>query len=142
MILYDHMACLKCPLAGKFVGAMLLCSIHTIYYAGIMNQIKYIYQHHQTIFIRTVFFYEYQFGFRKNHSTSQAVVEVLDNIYQHCDSQEDTMGIYMDLQKSFDTVNHSILIKKLEIYGIRGTVLQWFISYLSNRRQYTVLSTE
>ena len=86
------------------------------------------------------FFYEYQFGFRKNHSTSQAVMEVLDNIYQHCDSQEVTMGIYLDLQKAFDTVNHSILIKKLEIYGIRGTVLQWFISYLSNRKQYTVLS--
>ena len=51
-----------------------------------------------------------------------------------------TMGIYLDLQKAFDTVNHTILIKKLEIYGIRGTVLQWFMSYQSNRRQYTVLN--
>ena len=58
------------------------------------------------------FFYEYQFGFRKNHSTSQAVMEVLDNIYQHWDSHEITMGIYLDLQKAFDTVNHPILIKK------------------------------
>ena len=66
-------------------------------------------------------------------------MEVLDNIYQHSDCQEVTMGIYLDLQKAFDTVNHTILIKKLEIYGIRGTVLQWFMSYLSNRRQYTVL---
>ena len=45
----------------------------------------------------------------------------------------------MDLQKAFDTVNHSILIKKLNIYGIRGTVLKWFESYLNNRKQYTVL---
>ena len=59
-------------------------------------------------------------------------MEVLDNIYQHCDFQEVTMGIYLDLQKAFDTVSHTILIKKLEIYGIRGTVLQWFMSYLSN----------
>ena len=84
--------------------------------------------------------YEFQFGFRKNHSTSQAVMEVLDNIYQHTDNNEITMGIYCDLQKAFDTVNHSILLQKLSIYGIRGTVLKWFTSYLSNRSQYTVLS--
>ena len=83
--------------------------------------------------------YEYQFGFRKNYSTSQAVMEVLDNIYQYCDNHEITMGIYLDLQKAFDTVNHTILLQKLAIYGIRGTVLQWFDSYLTNRKQYTVL---
>jgi len=50
--------------------------------------------------------HEYQFGFRKNYSTSQAVIEVLDNIYQSCDNSETTMEIYLDLQKAFDTVNH------------------------------------
>ena len=84
--------------------------------------------------------YKYQFGFRKNHSTSQAVMEVLDKIYQYCDNREVIMGIYLDLQKAFDTVNHSILIEKLAMYGVRGLVLNWFISYLSNRKQYTVLS--
>jgi len=54
--------------------------------------------------------YEYQFGFRKNHSIVQAVMEVLDNIYEHCDNHEITMGIYLDLQKAFDTVNQSILL--------------------------------
>ena len=83
--------------------------------------------------------YKYQFGFRKNHSTAQAVMEVLDKIYQACDNREVTMGIYLDLQKAFDTVNHQILVEKLAIYGIRGIVLNWFISYLSNRKQYTVL---
>ena len=58
------------------------------------------------------FFYEYQFGFRKNHSTSQAVMEVLDSIYEHCDNKQVTMGMYLDLQKAFDTVNHTILILK------------------------------
>jgi len=59
--------------------------------------------------------YEYQFGFRKNHSTVQAVMEVLDNIYEHCDSHEITVGIYVDLQKTFDTVNNTILLKNLNI---------------------------
>mgnify|MGYP001549049027 CR=1 FL=1 len=84
--------------------------------------------------------YKFQFGFRKNYSTSQAVMEVIDSIYQYCDNNEITVGIYLDLQKAFDTVNHTILLQKLENYGIRGTVLKWFASYLSNRKQYTVLS--
>ena len=80
--------------------------------------------------------HEFQFGFRKNYSTSQAVIEVLDNIYQSCDNCETTMEIYLDLQKAFDTVNHC----KNQIYGVRGIIQKWFKSYLSNRKQYIVLS--
>jgi len=68
--------------------------------------------------------YEYQFGFRKNYSTSHAMMEVMDNIYQNWDNHELTIGIFLDLQKAFDTVNYDILLKKLEIYGIRGIVLK------------------
>ena len=84
--------------------------------------------------------YKYQFGFRKNHSTTQAVMEVIDNIYEQRDKHKISMGIYLDLKKAFDTVNHSILLKKLDIYGVRGPILNWFKSYLSNRQQYTVLN--
>ena len=66
-------------------------------------------------------------------------MEVVDSIYQSWDNHEITMGIFLDLQKAFDTVNYNVLLKKLELYGVRGIVLKWFSSYLSNRKQYTVL---
>ena len=77
--------------------------------------------------------YEYQFGFGKNYSTSQAVIEVVDSIRQSTDSHEIMMGIFLDIQKAFDTIDH------LELHGIRGIVLKWFSNHLSNRKQYTVL---
>jgi len=54
----------------------------------------------------------------------QAVMEITDNIYQYCDSNEITVWIYIDLQKVFDTVDHLILLKKLSYYGIRGILVQ------------------
>ena len=84
--------------------------------------------------------YEYQFGFRKNHSTSLALVDVIENIYNLLDKKEIVIGLYFDLKKTFDTVNHDILLHKLSNYGIRGTTLDWFKSYLNNRKQFVSLS--
>jgi hypothetical protein len=83
--------------------------------------------------------YDYQFGFRKNYSTGLALLEVTDSIYQSLDKGDFCCGVYLDLQKAFDTVNHDILLKKLYNYGIRGIVYQWFKSYLTNRRQFTCI---
>jgi len=80
--------------------------------------------------------YNYQFGFRQNYSTILALIDVVDDIYNHSESNEYVLGIYLDLQKAFDTVDHSILLWKLYNYGIRGVVYSWFASYLSNRMQY------
>ena len=82
--------------------------------------------------------YKYQFGFRENHSTVQAVIEITDNILSELEKKNMVAGIYLDLSKAFDTVDHTILLHKLKHYGIRGLPLQWFQSYLSNRQQYTV----
>jgi len=80
---------------------------------------------------------DYQFGFRRHHSTSLALIDVIDNIYSHLDNKEYVLGIYLDLKKAFDTVDHSILLWKLNYYGIRGVVHSWFSSYLHNRTQFT-----
>jgi len=83
--------------------------------------------------------YKYQFGFRKNHSTTLALIEITDNIYKWLDDQYFVMGLYIDLQKAFDTLNHEILLKKLYNYGIRGNMINWFRDYLTNRKQCTLL---
>ena len=81
-------------------------------------------------------FYNLQFGFRSKHSTTHALIEITENIRKALDDNEYACGIFIDLQKAFDTVNHSILIDKLYHYGIRGVGNDWFKSYLSNRSQY------
>ena len=83
-------------------------------------------------------FYKYQFGFRKNHATADALSEVIDFIYKSLDEGNFVFGIYIDLKKAFDTVQHRTLLYKLQHYGIRGLALQWFESYLSKRKQYVV----
>ena len=76
-------------------------------------------------------------AFKKNMSTEYAVNTVITNIINCLDKKEQGFCIFLDFAKAFDTVNHEILIKKLEHYGIRGLALQWFKSYLSDRRQCT-----
>lgn len=76
-----------------------------------------------------------QFGFRKNHSTELAILELTDNLRKSIDNKEITCGLFLDFSKAFDTVDHQILLSKLHKYGIRGNSYSWFLSYLSNRMQ-------
>ena len=79
----------------------------------------------------------YQFGYRKLHSTTIALIEITDKIKKLLDEGNYVIGIYLDLTKAFDTVNHEILLNKLWRYGIRGHANDFFRSYLTNRGQYT-----
>src|SRR5688572_31678995 len=79
--------------------------------------------------------YDKQFGFRKNHSTNLAIIEVIDKISEAMDDRSCTLGVFLDLSKAFDTLNHNILFAKLHHYGIRGIALEWFKSYFTNRFQ-------
>ncbi len=84
--------------------------------------------------------YESQYGFRKNMSTSLAILELVENITTSIDDCKSTVGIFIDLKKAFDTVDHDILIKKLDHYGIRGIANTWICSYLMNRSQYACIN--
>ena len=64
-----------------------------------------------------------QFGFRKGYSTSMALIRLSDQLSTEIDNNKFTIGIFLDLSKAFDTVNHEILFTKLEHYGFRGIVL-------------------
>ena len=81
-----------------------------------------------------------QFGFQKNHSTYMALIDLYDKISLAIDRNEFSVGIFIDLSKAFDTLDHYILLRKLEHYGIRGKTLDWFNSYLSNRKQCVSLN--
>ena len=76
-----------------------------------------------------------QYGFRKNHSTFHALVHLYDKISAAIDSKQIALGLFIDLSKAFDTVNHESLLKKLDFFLIRGLALEWFRSYLSGRLQ-------
>ena len=80
--------------------------------------------------------YMYQFGFRADHSPNLALLFLVDKISDALEKGEYVLGLFLDFSKAFDTVNHQILFKKLEYYGVRGTALSLFKSYLENRTQY------
>ena len=80
--------------------------------------------------------YQYQFGFRKHHSTSHAIITLVERVTEAPETEKYIVGVFLDLKKAFDTVDHSILLKKTTTYGIRGNMHKWFKSYLSCRVQF------
>ena len=80
-------------------------------------------------------FYDLQFGFRKKYSTNHALLSIIEGIRQSLDNKTFSCGVFIDLEKAFDTVNHEILLRKLDHYGIRGLANKWFGSYLTSRMQ-------
>ena len=99
---------------------------------------KVIYTRLYNFFTSTNAIYENQFGFRKNHSTSHAINYSINHILKEIEAKKHVIGIFIDLSKAFDTIDHRKLLIKLENYGIRGVCHTLLTEYLSNRTHVTV----
>ena len=103
-------------------------------FSKILERIMYnrLYNH----LIKNNILYSKQFGFQKGHSTEYAIIQLIDQINNNFENNEFTIGVFIDLSKAFDTVDHRILLKKLIHYGVNGNNIRWFESYLTNRKQF------
>ena len=84
--------------------------------------------------------YPNQFGFRSGYSISHSLISITERNKNTLDKRNYGCGVFIDLKKAFDTVNHEILLNKLEHYGIRDISLSWFKSYLRNRKQFVCIN--
>ena len=82
--------------------------------------------------------YDHQFGFRRGHSTSHAIISLVEKVSRSLDTGKIVVGVFLDLKKAFDTVDHKILLDKLYAHGLRNNIYEWFRSYLANRSQYVM----
>ena len=90
--------------------------------------------------VRYEILFKSQYGFRRGRNTTHATLDFLKIVEAALKERELAIGVFCDLSKAFDTLNHEILLKKLDHYGVRGTAHMWFESYLNNRSQFVDLN--
>ena len=112
-----------------------LLSIFNRIFENVMyNQLKSFLNKHDI-------FYQKQYGFRDQRSTEHAILDTVNRIQGNMNKGMLSCGVFIDLQKAFDTVDHHILLQKLNHYGIRGIINDWFCSYLVGRIQSTQIGS-
>ena len=101
---------------------------------------KVIYKRMYDFLDKNKLIYSRQFGFRAGHSTNHVLISTIESIKSCIGTGNYAGGIFIDLQKAFDTVNHDILCDKFAYYGFRGISQLLIKSYLSNRQQYVPIN--
>ena len=99
---------------------------------------KVVHKQMLSYFTENDLFMHAQHGFRPGYSTETAGIELIDRLKQNIDEGHASLCVFIDLSKAFDTIDHNILLKKLKFYGLNGSSLKWFQSYLTNRHQYVI----
>ena len=122
-------------LFNNYRPVSLLCTVSKVFERIMYNRLLSFLDEYKILF-------SYQFGFRKHHSTYMALMTLMDSLTHCLDNGEYVIDIFLDFSKAFDTVDHNILLQKLSLYGIRGTALDWFQSYLTNRYQFLTYTRE
>ena len=115
-------------LCNNYRPISVFSALSTIFERGILNQLIF-HLNTENILVSN------QLGFRAGKTTTDCLVDLVDDITKVIDEGSYAVSIFLDLSKAFDTVNHSILLSKLDLYGIRAGENQWFKSYLSKRKQ-------
>jgi hypothetical protein len=100
---------------------------------------KIVFEQLYTYFDGNKYLCQSQYGFRKMHSTEHAILEAVNRICLDLDKGNTPLAVFLDLSKAFDTLNHDILLNKLQYYGVRNSELNWFKTYLTERQQYVEL---
>ena len=101
---------------------------------------RVVFQQIQSFMTQTNLFDTFQSGFRPHHSTETALIKVLNDIHLNNDASRTTVLVLLDLSAAFDTVDHNILLDRLEQWvGLTGTVLNWFKSYIQDRDYFVAI---
>ena len=116
-------------LFSNYRPVSLLCTLSKLLEKIMYNRVIDFLKEHDILF-------RYQFGFRQGYSTYLALTVLVDKSVKSLEKGDYVLGVFLDFSKAFDTVDHEILLAKLQYYGIRGMASKWFTSYLENRKQF------
>ena len=120
--------------ANNYRPISLLSSFNRVFEKIIYNRLTSYINKHELL-------YSSQYGFHRGHSTQHALLDIVNDIQSNMNPRllHVSCGVFIDLKKAFDTVNHDILLDKLNHSGFRGITNDWFSSYLKNRMQTTTV---